>query len=230
MEKLVLSGKSREIFAKQLKSLRQSGQLPAVMYGHGVTATPILLETPEVERVYAQAGSNKIVGLKLDQGRAKNVLFQAVQHDAITSALIHADLYVIKMDEKIKTEVPLHFVGESTAVYQEGGTLFKNLDALEIEALPADLPEAIKVDISSLDDFEKAIHVSDLAVPPAATVLLDAEELVARVEPPRSEEELAELEEAPVEELPIEEGAETEAAPGEPAESEETGGTDQKAA
>jgi large subunit ribosomal protein L25 len=140
--------------------------------------------------------------VKLGEGAAKNVLFHDVQSDGRTGQLIHADLYVVKMDEAIKTEIPLHYTGESTAVYQQEGTLLKNLETIEVEALPGNLPESIEVDISVLDDFEKSIHVSDLKIPQDVTLLSDPEELVAKVEPPRSEEELAELDEAPEEVLP----------------------------
>lgn len=209
MDKLILDAKTREELGKQTKSLRASGQVPATIYGRGKTPANIKLERIVAEQVYHKAGGNKIVGLKVD-GKTKNVLFHDVQHDVRTGELTHADFYLVRMDEKIKTEVPLHFVGESTAVYQEDGTLVKNLEAVEVEALPGDLPESIEVDISILDDFEKTIHVSDLKIPAEVELLTEIEELVAKVEPPRSDDELAELEGDVVEELP--EGVEEETA------------------
>lgn len=200
MEKIVLHANSRTK-AKPAK-LRKSGKLPAVVYGHGTAATALELDARSTEKAWMGVGSSGIFHLKIDEARAKNVLFHDIQQDPRTGALMHVDLYVVKMDEKIKTEVPLHYTGESTAVYQQEGTLLKNLETLEVEALPGDLPSQIEVDISVLDDFEKAIHVADLSIPENVAVLTDPEELVARVEPPRSEEELAELDEAPVEELP----------------------------
>ncbi|HSH31417.1 MAG TPA: 50S ribosomal protein L25 [Candidatus Saccharimonadales bacterium] len=202
MEKIVLAAESRSQVGKKNRQLRDSGFVPAVMYGRAKPASSLRLVSKELEKVYASAGGNKIIGLKIDGGRSTNVLFQDVQHDSRTGAIIHADLYAVKMDEKIKTEVPLHFVGESTAVYQQEGTLLKNLEAVEVEALPGDLPESFEVDIAVLDDFDKVIHVSDLKIPEGVTLLTDPEELITKVEAPRSEEELAELEEAPVEELP----------------------------
>jgi large subunit ribosomal protein L25 len=200
MEKIVLHADSRS--KTKPAKLRSSGKLPAVVYGHGIKSTPLELDARSVEKAWMGLGSSGIFHLKIDEARAKNVLFHAIQQDPRTGMLLHADLYVVKMDEKIKTEVPLHYVGESTAVYQQEGTLLKNLETLEVEALPGDLPSQIEVDISVLDDFEKAVHVADLSIPENVAVLTDPEELVTRVEPPRSEEELAELDEAPVEELP----------------------------
>ncbi|MBW3538306.1 50S ribosomal protein L25 [Candidatus Parcubacteria bacterium] len=202
MEKIVLAAESRTETGKKNRQLRAKGLVPAVMYGRAQDASSLRLIAKELEKVYAQAGGNKIIGLKVDGGRSTNVLFHDVQHDSRTGAIIHADLYAVKMDEKIKTEVPIHFVGESTAVYQQEGTLLKNLEAVEVEALPGDLPESFEVDIAVLDDFEKTVHVSDLVVPENVTLLSDPEELIAKVEAPRSAEELAELEEAPTEDLP----------------------------
>jgi large subunit ribosomal protein L25 len=207
MEKIVLEAKSREEVGKDSRKLHYQGQVVGVVYGRGQKSTPVKLERKQLEHVYWQAGTNKIVSLKLD-GRQKNALFHDVQRDPRTGTILHVDLYTVRMDEKIKTEVPLHFVGESTAVYQQEGTLVKNLETVEVEALPADLPESIEVDISVLDDFEKTIHVSDLAIPADVELLTDTEELVVKVEAPRSDDELAELEEAPVEALP--EGVEEE--------------------
>ncbi len=202
MDKIVLSATKRSELGKKVKSLRAAGFVPAVVYGHGGKPETITMDGKMVEKIYASAGSNKIVDLKIAEGKAQSVLFYDVQHDGRTGAITHADLYRVRMDEKIRTEVPLHFVGESTAVYQDEGTLLKNLEVLEIEALPADLPESIEVDISILDDFEKTIHVSDLVIPSGVTLLTDTEELVTKVEAPRSEEEMAELDAEVVEELP----------------------------
>lgn len=202
MDKILLAATKRSEMGKKVKQLRANGMVPAVVYGHGGKPENITLDSKTVEKIYASAGGNKIVELKVAEAKAQSVLFYEVQHDSRTGIITHADLYRVRMDEKIHTEVPLHFVGESTAVYQDDGTLLKNLETLEIEALPADLPESIEVDISILDDFEKTIHVSDLVIPEGVMLLTDPEELVTKVEAPRSEEEMAELDAEVVEELP----------------------------
>jgi large subunit ribosomal protein L25 len=116
------------------------------------------------------------------------------------------------MNKTIRTEVPLHFTGEAPAVFQEEGSLLKNIEEVEVETLPAKLPAHIEVDISGLDDFSKTIHVSDLNVPEGVEVLVDGEELICKVEPPRSEEEIAALEEEVGDAIP--EGAAEESAEG----------------
>jgi large subunit ribosomal protein L25 len=201
-EKIVLQLETRTAAGKASAKLRAAGLTPAIVYGHGAEAEAVSVDSRELDKVYARAGGNTIIGLKIDDARQRNALIHQVQADVRTGQLIHADFYLIRMDEKLKAEIPLHFVGESTAVYQQEGSLMRPLEAVEIEALPADLPERFEVDISVLDDFEKSITVADLAVPNGVEILTPAEELIARVEAPRSDADLEDLDAPVVDELP----------------------------
>jgi large subunit ribosomal protein L25 len=203
MEKIELAAVKRTVLGKRNRKLRAEGKVPAVVYGHGVRNEPLELDAKVMERVYGRAGGNKIISLKVGEGRAKNVLIHDVQREASRGELVHVDFYVVRMDEEIRTSVPLHYVGESTAVYQQEGTLVKNLDAVEVEALPGELPESIEVDIAGLDDFEKSITLADLTIPAGVKLVEeDLGTLVAKVEPPRTQEEMEELEE-PVDEAEV---------------------------
>jgi large subunit ribosomal protein L25 len=204
MNELILTAQKRELSGKAVQSLRDAGQLPAVAYGHGTAPESLTLDAKTTTRIYAQAGSAKLVELKLGEGKARNVIFQDVQHDPRSGNIIHADLYVVRMDEALEAEVPLHFVGESTAVYQDEGTLMKNLETVQVRCLPGDLPDSIEVDISVLDDFSKQINVSDLKMPKDVELVIEDPEsvMVAKVEAPRSEEEMADLDAEVTEELP----------------------------
>lgn len=203
MEKILLEAHQRTVHGKKNARLRAEGKVPAVAYGHGAKPQSLEIDAKVLEKVYHQAGGNKIVSLKVGDKPAKNVLIYDVQREVRKGELTHVDFYLVRMDEVLRTEIPLHFVGESTAVYQDEGTLMKNLEAVEVECLPADLPESIEIDISVLDDFEKTITVADLALPKGVKLMLeDTEMLIAKVEPPRSDEELAELEGDLGEEVP----------------------------
>jgi large subunit ribosomal protein L25 len=209
METIELAASKRKAKGHANRALRKAGKVPAVVYGRGVKSEPLEIDARVLERVYRHAGGNKIVALKVGDARAKNVLIHDVQRGAAKGELRHVDFYVVRMDEVLRADVPIHFVGESTAVYQGEGSLMKNLEAVEIECLPGDLPESIEVDIAVLDDFDKAITVGDLKIPAGVKLVEeDLSTLVAKVEPPRSDEEMAELEEAPTETLP--EGVEEE--------------------
>ena len=132
---------------------------------------------------------------------AKNVLIYDVVKDPITDKFVHVDFYAVRMDKLITTEVPLIFEGESPAVETEEGVLIKSIIGIEVEALPADLPHEIRVDISTLKTFDDSIHIKDLKVSESVKILAEPEKVVASVTPPRSEEELAALEEKVEEEV-----------------------------
>ncbi len=199
-EKIVVPLSARSIIGKKTASLRAQGMTPAVVYGHGVESQAVAVDSRLLNKVYAQAGGNKILGLKIGEGKMKNGLIHDVQMNVRTGAVQHADFFIVSMDEKIKTEIPLHFVGESTAVYQLEGTLVRPLETIEVEALPGDLPESFEVDISVLEDFDATITVADLKIPENVEILSLSEELIARVERPISEEELEADLNAPIDE------------------------------
>lgn len=231
MEKFKLHATVRELVGKAAKRLRKNGEIPAVLYGKKKDNQNLSIAMHDFRKLYTEAGTSSIVLLDIKDNGTKNVLVQDIDFDPLTNAPRHIDFYEVSMTEKITTSIPLHFVGDSVAVIEQSGTLVTNKDEIEVECLPADLPHEIEVDISVLTDFETAIHVSDLKVGPGVEIKAELEEMIATVEPPRSEEEMAELEE-PVEtpELPAdEEGVETEEAAAENDEKAEKPENDEKA-
>jgi len=206
MASISLTAKVRTKPGSALTSLRQAGRIPAVTYGHGLKPVALDLEAREFGKVLASAGSSTIVKLSID-GKETNVVIHDVQHDPVSGEPRHVDLYQVRMDEKIEAEVPLKFIGTSRAVKDLGGILVKPTDALKVEALPADLPHEIVIDLSRLEELNAKLTLADLALPKAVRVLVDdANFTVASVEPPRSEEELAKLDEAVTEDVEAVEG------------------------
>lgn len=208
METIVIKADIRDKFGKKLASSRKEGLVPAVVYGNQKENKAVFVDGHDFNKAFNLAGYSTIVELKVDGDSAENVLIHDVDIDPISSEIRHIDFYRINMNKAIRTEVPLHFVGEAPAVFQQEGSLFKNIEEVEVETLPASLPSHIEVDISSLDDFTKTIHVSDLKVAEGVEILTDLEQLICKVEPPRSEEEIAALEEEVGDAIP--EGAEEE--------------------
>ncbi len=217
VEKLRIKAKERDLSVKT-NLVRKTGMMPAILYSKGKEAFPIIINSHDFELCYREAGGNTILNLdidKIDGSEAKrNALIHEVALDPVTDKVVHVDFLQIRMDEKITAAVPLKFVGDSVAVIELGGSLLTHTDEIEVECLPADMPHEIEVDIAALNDFETQIHISDLKIPENVTVLDEEEEVVAYVEPPRSEEELAELEEpvSPEEEMPPSEHGEEETA------------------
>lgn len=201
--------------------------MPAVLYGEGLESTPLSVTAREFDKVLAEAGETSLVTLKLENGKTHNVLIHDVAKDPLTLKPIHADFYAVKMDKPIEAKVPLSFIGDSPAVKNEGGILVKVLHELEVKALPKDLPHEIAVELSRLEKIADKIHVRDLALPSGVSLQVPADEVVALVEPPRSETELEELKKAeapaPTAEVKTEREAKVEAKAAEGGEAEETG-------
>jgi len=225
-KKYTLKAESRELAGKKVKKLRESGRIPAVIYGHGIKSESLSLDKSDFDKIYSEAGSASLIDLEIEQKAAIKVLSKEPQLDPVTGEPQHVDFYKVRMDEKIKTEIPLEFIGESDAVTQLDGSLVTNRDNIEVECLPADLIPNIEVDITSLKSFEDSICVKDLKVPSNIEIITDPEEVIASVEEPRSEEELAELEESAADEEKeaieqMEAAAEGEGAEGEESEADE---------
>ncbi len=218
METIHISATVRDVFGKKLTELRKNGSLPAVVYGNKKDNIAISVNAKEFNKAFSVAGYSTIMKLKVGEEGSENVLVHDIATDPLTSEVSHVDLYRINMSKIIRTEVPLHFIGEAPAVFQQEGTLFKNIEEIELETLPATLPSHIEVDIAILDDFTKSIHVSDLKVDEGVTILTELDQLICKVEPPRSEEEIAALDEEIGDTIP--EGAEEEAVEGDETEGE----------
>jgi large subunit ribosomal protein L25 len=186
-----LKAEPREESGKAVKRLRAAGRVPAVLYGHSVDAIKLSVARGELEKVYRQAGHSAMVEIELPD-KKHTVLIHEMQDDPTSGIHQHADFYAVKMDEKIKTAIPLTFenTGEAPAVRELDGILLTNLNELEIECLPGDLPSEITVDVIGLETFEDSITVADLKIPDGVTVLNEEDASVATVTPPRTQEEV----------------------------------------
>jgi large subunit ribosomal protein L25 len=185
-----LQVKERQIKGKKVKTLRQAGFLPAVIYGEGIPSQSISVPYKDFEKAYREAGESTLLKIEVD-GESHNVLIHGIAYDPLKGNPIHADFYAVRMDRLIRTKVPLEFIGESPAVKKEGGVLVKVMQEIEVEALPQNLPHEIRADISVLDSIELKLFVKDLKLPQGVRIMTGAEEVVVLVEAPRSEEEFA---------------------------------------
>jgi len=199
---LTLVAKIRDKIGHGLNQLRKQGFIPGILYGPEIKSLPLIIEANHFRKIYQKAGETTLVKLNIEgeekakKSKERIVLITDVQRDVLTGKIIHFDLYQVKMDKPITAEVPLVFIGEAPAVKVEGGALVKNIQTVEVEALPQDLPKEIEVDVSSLKTFEDNIYIKDLVLPSGVKILAEPNEVVASVTPP--EEEV--IEEVPTEE------------------------------
>ena len=214
-----LAAEPREVTGKAVKKLRTAGRLPAVVYGRGLESNSVSVDAHEFETLRRHAGPNTLVDLSVDGEKPAPVLVHGVQLHRVTRQPLHVDLYVVRMTEELTVEVPLVAEGDSEAVETLGGTLLHVTEHVRVRALPDHLPQSIHYSVASLLTFDDVIHVSDLEIPSDATLLTDAGEIVAKVLPPRVEEEPEPVAAAEGEAVEGEEAAEGEA----PAEGEGAG-------
>jgi len=189
-----LTAQSRTVLGRQAKQVMETGNLPAVVYGNGITPRSISLNRADFRKVLRSAGTSSLIDVTIDKADAVKVLIKEVQVHPITMAPVHADFYQIRMDQELTTEVPLKFIGESPAVKQLAGTLVHSIDALTVTCLPANLPSHIDVDISSLKNFSDVITVGSLAMPTGVKVTEDANVTLATVVAPLTEDQLKKME------------------------------------
>ncbi len=188
---LELALDAREAQGKANKRLRRSGIVPGVVFGKGEGSTPVQIDAKRFETLYRAAGRSSIVKLTLPGERAvKSAFIKHVQRNPLSGQAIHVDFYVVNLKQELEVGVPLVFVGTAPAVEETGGTLVQSMNELRVKALPSDIPHEVTVNVSVLTTLDGAIHVRDLSLNrDAITVLTDGDELVAKVLPPRVEEE-----------------------------------------
>ena len=189
-----LNAQPRTIIGSQVKTLRKKGFLPAVVYGEGIKTQAISTSFVDFERVFRSAGESTLVTLNVE-GKTHNVLIHDVSYDALRGQPIHADFYAVRMDKVIRAKVALEFIGESSAVKNDGGILVKVMHEIEVEALPQDLPHELHVDLGLLSAFESKALVQDITLPKGVKLIADGDEIIALVEAPRSVEDVAALNE-----------------------------------
>ncbi len=208
-----LAAERREVTGKAVQRLRHAGRLPGVVYGHGVASTSVTVDAHEFELLRRRVGPNSLIDLAVDGKKANPVLVHGVQVHPVNRRPLHVDLFLVRMTEELTVDVPLVPTGVAPAVDMGGGTLLHVTESVRVRALPDQLPQAIEYSIESLVDFDAAIHVRDLPIPDGVALLTEADEVVAKVLPPRIEVEEAPAAEEVGEAAP--EGGEAAASPAE---------------
>ena len=180
------------------KKLRGTGRIPAVIYGRQTKPQSLEVDRKSLEDlIHHSASENMLVDLAVDQDtRPKRLaLVQEVQHHALSGKVLHIDFHEISETEKVTVMVPVESVGEAVGVKTGGGVLEHVLFKLKVRCLPKDLPEAINVDVTSLE-IGKAVHIGDITPPPGVEILGDKHISVLSVAAPVTEAEEAAAEAA----------------------------------
>ena len=179
------------------RRLRTAGLIPAVLYGRGREPVPLSVEPKAVvDILYSESGQNTIFSLSVDGGEQTNAMVKEYQLDPVKGKLIHTDFVQIAMDRLLEVSVNVELVGEAEGV-KAGGLLDFVTRSIDLECLPKDIPDSIKVDVGRLK-INDYVRVKNIEFDSRIKVLTDPEVVIVTISPPLKEE-VAPVEAAPVE-------------------------------
>ena len=198
MPEFVVPAESRTDTGKNAnRKLRTRGLIPGVLYTSGRQALAVQVSPGEIGTILrSKSGENTLFDLEIG-GKRRKVILKEFQREPLRGKLLHADFYEVALDKKIEVKVHIELEGTPVGVKLQGGIVDFVTRELEIECLPADIPEKITVDISHLE-LGKHLRVSDLKVPEKVKLLVEPEVVIVHVVTPRAEEAAA-AEAAPAE-------------------------------
>ena len=168
------------------RKLRQSGQIPAIIYGHSREPQSLAIDTRELEKLLERvAAASTVIELSID-GRSARTLIREIQRHPVKRSILHVDLQVLVAGEKVTVSIPLVFLGSADGV-RAGGILDQVMHQLSIRVDPSNIPNHVDVDVTPLA-IGHSIHVRDLNIPAGVEVLDDWDATVCTVSAPRAAE------------------------------------------
>ena len=176
---IILSAQIREQKEKLLPEY-----VPAILYGRGVDSVSLKVKRGELLKVVETAGESNLITLGYE-GKTVKILIKEVQRNGLTGSMLHIDFFQVNMTQKINTEIPIHFIGESKAIKEMAGLLLKDMDFIEVECLPNDLVDHIDIDISVMKNFHDEISTDDIKLPKGMAFAEDAKRIICSIIPPR---------------------------------------------
>jgi large subunit ribosomal protein L25 len=193
----ILEATTRDSFGKnEARRTRRDGRVPAVVYGAATEgasrdATAIAVDPRALLKIlHSESGANTLISLKLGGSSDARVLIKEYQLDPVTHAVLHADFYRVRMDRTIHVTIPVTVKGEPKGVKQQGGLLEFIRREIEIECLPADIPEHVEVDVSELM-LHQGVRVREIATDARWKPVSDPEMMLVHVILPKAEEAAA---------------------------------------
>ncbi len=191
MANIKLEAKNRAEFGKnRVNKLRNGGLIPAAIFEKGTETLPITISSRDFEIVYREAGGTSIVDVNVE-GKAHPTIIKEIDRHPFKNQILHVNFQGVNMNEAIKVEVPIEFVGRDSIKAQP--SVFNALiNELHIECLPGDLPDTIEIPVEGMQ-IDDVIYVKDLEIAKnkKITILVDQDEPVCSLAP---QQEVAEEE------------------------------------
>lgn len=192
MKKHLLQATVRQDVGKRVSALRKQGMIPATVYGKGIKSLSVVMPVDTFRTVYKEAGETGLIELTVEKA-VHHVLIHSVQIHPVTSQLLHVEFHQVNLKEKIHAKVAVEQTGESPAAAQKLGVVMTLHDAIEVEALPTDLPEKMIIDISSLAEVGHDITAAHIKLPSGVTLITDPATVLVKVGPLVTKEAEAEV-------------------------------------
>lgn len=163
--------------SRHARRLRAAGQVPGVVYGHGITPLPVAVDARALRAALTSpAGSNALLAIQVD-GTTHLTMAKELQRHPVRGTVTHVDFLVVRRDEVVGAEVPITLVGEADRVHRGDGVVDQQMFALAVRALPALIPDSIEVDLATLA-IGQTVRVGDLALPQGVEAEADPEQAV----------------------------------------------------
>lgn len=173
------------------RRLRVKGEIPGVIYGSDIEATPIKIDLAQwKEIIKAQESGKKLMELSIKGEREKKsytIMIKEVQRHPITRDVLNVDFHSISLKEKVHVSIPIALVGEPIGVKEEGGILEHHLREIDVECLPKDIPEHFDLNIDNLK-IGDVLRVSDIKQEEEIEILLDPDDVILSIAVPSIEE------------------------------------------
>lgn len=167
------------------RTLRLKGRIPAIIYGHGRDPQALELDTRELEKLLSRiSAESTVIELSLD-GKSAKTLIREIQRHPFKRQILHVDFQELVAGEKVTVRLPIILSGIPDGVRQDGGILDQTLRELEVEVDPANIPNHVEIDVTSLK-IGDSIHVRDITLPEGVEVVGDGDSSVCVVSAPRA--------------------------------------------
>jgi len=167
------------------RSLRASGRIPGIIYGHGREPQALAIDNRELEKLLSKiSAESTVIELTLD-GKSAQTLIREIQRHPFKRQILHVDFQELVAGEKIIVRLPIVLSGVPDGVRQDGGVLDQTLRELEVEVDPSNIPSNIEIDVTPLK-IGDSIHVRDVKVPEGVEVITELDSSVCVVSAPRA--------------------------------------------
>jgi large subunit ribosomal protein L25 len=179
---------ARTMLGKKVKQLRRQGIIPANLYGRHLPSQSLQLDLYSLGRFLAGHQAKGVIDLQIQGGKGEvyNALVRNIKRSPRSGKILHVDFLRVSMTEVLTVRVAVALKGTAPAVAVEGGVMLHLVDALEVECLPGDIPEALELDISGVANIDDMLYVRDVTLPRGVKLISDADEPIVKVVAPRA--------------------------------------------